>query len=67
MDKQAVESQEMNSRFTEQITSLKSEHDVILKENKEKYEEKVALLETTCKRQEQELIRINQQDRVSAL
>jgi len=65
MDKQAVETQELSAKFTEQIAALKSEHQAVSKQSREQNEEKIELLENTCKKQEQELIRINHQDRVS--
>ena len=64
MDKQAVESQELSAKYTEQITALKDEHKAESKRHREQNEEKIELLENTCKKQEQELIRINHQDRV---
>jgi chromosome segregation ATPase len=64
IDKQAVESQESNAKFTEKLEEMLSQHESSSKEVTVKYEEEVKALKHTCKRQEQELIRINQQDRV---
>ena len=65
IDKQAVESQESNAKYTEKIDKILSENESSSKATVEKYEEEVKTLKHTCKRQEQELIRVNQQDRVS--
>nr|XP_009859967.1 GRIP1-associated protein 1-like isoform X2 [Ciona intestinalis]XP_018669335.1 GRIP1-associated protein 1-like isoform X1 [Ciona intestinalis] len=64
MDQQAVESQENNAKFTERINALLLEHETSSAKSIENYESKVKILEETCKRQEQELIRMNHQDRV---
>lgn len=64
MDKQAVDSQENSARFSEQITAMRIEHEAAIKQSKEGTEKKIKTLESTCKKQEQELIRINHQDRV---
>lgn len=67
MDKQAIESQEHNAKFTEKIVAMQAEFDSSSKKTLETYSEKQKVLEETCKRQEQELIRMNHQDRVSSV
>uniref|UniRef100_H2ZJH6 GRIP1-associated protein 1 n=1 Tax=Ciona savignyi TaxID=51511 RepID=H2ZJH6_CIOSA len=64
MDQQAVESHENNDKFTKRINTLISEHQSTTAQTVDNYESKIKLLEETCKRQEQELIRINHQDRL---
>nr|CAB3250909.1 GRIP1-associated protein 1-like [Phallusia mammillata] len=63
MDKQAIESQEHNAKFTERIVAMQAEFDSATQRTTETYAEKEKVLEETCKRQEQELIRMNHQDR----
>ena len=66
MDRQAVEAQEMNAKYSAQISDLKSEYASSSKQAEEMYESKLNELETRCKKQEQELTRMSHQDRVSA-
>ncbi|XP_076803219.1 GRIP1-associated protein 1-like isoform X2 [Clavelina lepadiformis] len=66
MDKQAMDSQENNAKFTKRIAEMQSEYNATLKHTNNSYEEKIKALEHTCKRQEQELIRMNMQDRTKA-
>jgi len=64
MDKQAVESQENSTKYSERFVTMQADYDATIKQTKDTYEEKLKSLEQANKRQEQELVRMNHQDRV---